>query len=116
MAARDNTKGRKMSIKEAGKKGGEARAEKYSSKELSQQARKGAETVEREHPGFHSEIGKRGGEKGGEARAHKYTKEELSEQARRGARTVEREHPGFHSEIGQKGGEARGNQGEDEKK
>jgi len=99
-----------MSVQEAGHLGGEARAEKYSHEELSEQAKRAADTVEKEHPGFHSEIGKKGGEKGGHARAEKYSHDELSEQAKRAAQTVEKEHPGFHAEIGKKGGEARGNQ------
>lgn len=61
MAEREK-EGGKMSLEEAGRKGGEARAEKYSEEELSEQAKRAAETVERERPGFHSEIGKKGGE------------------------------------------------------
>lgn len=49
-------------VQEAGRKGGEARAEKYSKEELSEQAKRAAQTVEREYPGFHSEIGKKGGQ------------------------------------------------------
>lgn len=55
------TKDSKMTVEEAGSKGGKTRAEKYSKEELSEQAKRAAETVEREHPGFHSEIGRKGG-------------------------------------------------------
>jgi uncharacterized protein len=104
----------KMTLQQAGHRGGEARAEKYGPVELSEQAKRGAKTIERIHPGFHSEIGKKGGKRGGNARAQKYSREELSAQARKGAKTIERTHPGFHSEIGHKGGEARGKHREDE--
>lgn len=66
--ARDENRGNKMSVEEAGRKGGEARAEKYSKEELSEQARRGAETIEQKRPGFHSEIGQQGGQKGGQSR------------------------------------------------
>lgn len=92
----------KVTKEEAGRKGGEARAEKYTSEELSKQAKQGANTVEQSHPGFHSEIG----QKGGQTRAAEYTPEELSKQAKKGAKTIEKRHPGFHSEIGKKGGES----------
>jgi general stress protein YciG len=51
-----------MTVQEAGRKGGEARAEKYSPEELSEQARRGAETIEKKQPGFHAEIGQKGGQ------------------------------------------------------
>lgn len=92
-----------MTRQEIGRKGGIARAAAYSAQELSQQSQKGAQTIERIHPGFHSEIGA----KGGNARAHKYSHEELSEQAQKSAETIEKKHPGFHSEIGSKGGKNR---------
>jgi hypothetical protein len=57
----DMTKAKKMSPEEAGKKGGQARASKYSQEELSAQAKKGAATIERKRPGFHSKIGQKGG-------------------------------------------------------
>lgn len=52
----------KLTKEEAGRKGAEARVQKHSKEELSEQAKKAAQTVEREHPGFHSEIGKKGGQ------------------------------------------------------
>ncbi len=51
----------KMSVQEAGRKGGIARAEKYTREELSAQARRASQTIERKHPGFHAEIGGKGG-------------------------------------------------------
>jgi general stress protein YciG len=56
-----------ISLKEAGRKGGSARAEKYSKEQLSEQAKRGAQTVERTRPGFHSEIGRKGGKSSGGA-------------------------------------------------
>ncbi len=55
-------KTKKMSLSEAGRKGGLARAKKYSKQQLSKQARKGARTIERIRPGFHAEIGQKGGQ------------------------------------------------------
>lgn len=50
----------KMTKKEAGRQGGEVRADKTPA-ELSKQAKKSANTVEQsQHSGFHSEIGKNG--------------------------------------------------------
>ena len=51
----------KMTVEEAGSKGGRTRAEKYSQAELSEQAKRGARTIEQQRPGFHSQIGKKGG-------------------------------------------------------
>ncbi len=51
----------KMSREEAGRKGGLIRAQKYSGEELSQQAKKAAQTIEKAQPGFHARIGKEGG-------------------------------------------------------
>ncbi len=48
-----------MTVQEAGRKGGEARAEKYSPEELSQQAKKASDTIEKKQPGFHAEIGQK---------------------------------------------------------
>lgn len=90
----------KITKEEAGRKGGNVRAEKYNKEELSKQAKQAANTVEERHSGFHSEIG----QKGGQIRAGKYTSEELSKQAKKSAETIEKRHPGFHSEIGKKGG------------
>ena len=90
----------KLTKQEAGRKGGEVRAEKYNKEGLSEQAKKAADTIEQKHPGFHSEIGK----KGGQTRAAEYTSEELSEQAKKAADTIEQKHSGLHSEIGKKGG------------
>ena len=53
---------KKMTIEEAGRKGGETRAHMYSKDELSEQAKKAAQTVEKKYPGFHSEIGSKGGQ------------------------------------------------------
>lgn len=59
----------KMTRQQAGRLGGEARAEKYSKRELSLQAKKGARTIESIRPGFHSRIGQKGGiARGREAR------------------------------------------------
>jgi hypothetical protein len=58
----------KMSLEEAGRKGGEARAQKYSKAQLSEQAKRGAKTIERSRPGFHSRIGQKGGEARGRSR------------------------------------------------
>ena len=96
----------KITKEEAGYKGAEARIEKYSKEELSEQAKKSANTIEQKHPGFHSEIG----QIGGQVRAAEYTPEELSNQAKKSAKTVEERHPGFHSEIGKKGVESRAEQ------
>ncbi len=53
----------KVTKEKAVHKGGEARAKKYTSEELSKQAKQGANTVEQSHSGddCHSEIGKKGG-------------------------------------------------------
>ena len=60
-----------ISLKEAGRKGGSARAEKYSKEQLSEQAKRGAQTVERTRPGFHSEIGRKGGKSSGSSAGNK---------------------------------------------
>lgn len=96
----------KMTKEEVGHKGGTARTEKYSKKELSEQAKKAANTIEQKHPGFHSEIG----QKGGQTRVATYAPEELSKQSKQAAKTVEELHPGFHSEIGRKGGKSHGHE------
>ena len=64
------TERKNMTVKEAGKKGGEARAKKYSKQEISEQATRAAQTVEQKQPGFHANIG----QKGGMARAKKHNK------------------------------------------
>lgn len=51
------TKHTKITKEEAGRKGGQTRAAEYTPEELSKQAKQGANTVEKRHPGFHSEIG-----------------------------------------------------------
>jgi hypothetical protein len=58
----------KMTLEEAGRKGGLARAKKYNKAQLSAQAKQGARTIERARPGFHSMIGQRGGEARGRNR------------------------------------------------
>lgn len=98
-----------MTRQEIGRKGGQARAAAYSSEELSQQSRKGAETIEKHHPGFHARIGA----KGGKVRANKYSPEQLSEQAQKSAATIEKIHPGFHAQIGSKGGKSRNKKNKD---
>ncbi|WP_078061496.1 hypothetical protein [Legionella saoudiensis] len=62
MDKREDKRNEGMTVQEAGRKGGEARAEKYSPEELSEQAKRGAETIEKKQPGFHSEIGQKGGQ------------------------------------------------------
>jgi general stress protein YciG len=62
MPTQAKKKGTKMSLADAGRKGGQVRAKKYSKEELSKQAKKGARTIEKQRPGFHSQIGKKGGE------------------------------------------------------
>jgi general stress protein YciG len=64
----------KMTKEEAGHKGGIARTEKYSKEELSEQAKKSADTIEQKHPGFHSEIG----QKGGKSHGHKQMYDDIS--------------------------------------
>ncbi len=57
----------KMSVGEAGKKGGERTAETHGREFYQEIGHKGGETVSRERgPEFYSEIGKKGGEKRGQ--------------------------------------------------
>jgi hypothetical protein len=74
----------KITKEEAGRKGGNVRAEKYNKEELSKQAKQAANTVEERNSGFHSKIG----QKGGQMRATEYSPEELSKQAKQAASTV----------------------------
>ena len=75
-----------MTVREAGKKGGEAVKEKYG-------------------PEFYSRIGK----KGGEAVAEERGREFYAEIGRKGGESVKsRRGPEFYSEIGRKGGQQRG--------
>lgn len=46
-----------MSTKEAGKLGGQKRAQKYNHEQLSAQAKRSAQTIEKREPGFHAKIG-----------------------------------------------------------
>lgn len=46
----------KMTVSEAGRLGGKTRARKYTPEQLSEQARRGAMTIEKRRPGFHAEI------------------------------------------------------------
>jgi hypothetical protein len=64
----------KMTVQQAGSEGGKARADKYSHEELSEQARRSAETVEREQPGFHAKIGQKGGSSPGKQRENENEK------------------------------------------
>lgn len=61
MTRREQNSNENMTVREAGRRGGEARAEKYSAEELSEQARRGAQTIEKKQPGFHAQIGQKGG-------------------------------------------------------
>lgn len=77
--AREENEGGKMSLEEAGRKGGQARAEKYSKEELSEQAKRAAETVEKERPGFHAQIGREGGKARGGSSSGGESQENRSE-------------------------------------
>lgn len=69
----------KLTKEEAGSKGGEARVQKHSKEELSEQAKKAAQTVEQERPGFHAEIGKKGGQARGAQISEEAEDEEYGE-------------------------------------
>jgi general stress protein YciG len=76
-------RGGDMTVREAGKMGGEARKEALGPEGYSELGKKGGQTTKERHgPGFYSEIGRKGGE------------------------VVRRERgPEFFSEIGRKGGQ-----------
>jgi general stress protein YciG len=86
MAQRERKAGG-MTVREAGKKGGQTVKSKYGPEFYENIGRKGGEATKQAHGhSFYEEIGKKGGKKGGEATRDRYG-------------------PTFYEEIGQKGGQ-----------
>jgi general stress protein YciG len=79
--------GTEMTVREAGRKGGESVKRKYGPEFYEMIGRKGGQATREAHgQAFYEQIGKLGGKKGGEATRDRYG-------------------PGFYEEIGQKGGQ-----------
>lgn len=96
---------KEMTVREAGRKGGETVKERYGPEFYSKIGKKGGETVaERRGREFYAQIGK----KGGEALKAKHGREFYAEIGRRGGETVKERHgQEYYSMIGKKGGRAR---------
>ena len=87
MATSDNTNSGGMSVREAGKRGGDRVKAKYGSEFYEAIGRKGGQATKKAHGhAFYEQIGKKGGKKGGEATRDRYG-------------------PEFYEQIGQKGGQ-----------
>ena len=98
MSRSADEKKRKMTVAEAGKKGGEKTAETHGREFYEEIGRKGGEKVSEERgPEFYSEIGTKGGAKGGAERAKQHQgtpeakgKTSLEEAGHKGGQKVRR--------------------------
>src|SRR4030081_3672562 len=87
MATGKRKPGGGMTVRDAGKKGGETVKRKYGPEFYEAIGRKGGEATKQAHGHeFYEQIGKKGGKKGGEATRDRYG-------------------PQFYEQIGQKGGQ-----------
>lgn len=98
-----------MTVREAGKKGGETVKAKYGPEFYSRIGKKGGDTVYEERGSeFFSEIGKKGGEALKASQAAK-NPDFYAEIGRKGGETVKAKHgPEYYSNIGKKGGRSKG--------